>query len=359
MPGEIKRLEIFGAGTWAPASGGKVTVTESHLDEIVQSFGELQGTNIVKPHLKLGHTDAQKWFGQKVGVPTLGWIDRVWREGAKLFADISSVPEALLEMIKQGRYHNVSAEVYAPGQVESNGKTFGHVLSAVAILGTEMPAVRDLAGLAAALYENQFTAGNMPPPTTYSKGMHTSMFTQEQVDSLIAAAVLRAVTAKAGEFSAQITDLTTQVGVLTQRAEGAESKVAEQAASFANTQATALIDAAIKDGRLLPKQKDMALAFMTGIKAPISFGGKEQSPAQLFSDFLATFGKQVDLTERGNGKEGSRGPTNFATAAQELDHVVKQVVSKSGGKLDYATAMSQVIHDPEHLDLANRYAQGA
>lgn len=358
MPGEIKRLEIFGAGTWQPASGGTITVTEGHLDEMVESFGALQGTNIVKPHLKLGHTEAQKWFGQKVGIPTLGWIDRVWREGKKLLADVKDVPDALLDMIKAGRYHNVSAEVFPPGVIESDGKKFGHVLSAVAILGTEMPAVKDLAGLAAALYANQFTASVEAQPTIYAKGTVHAMFTQEQVDSLIAAAVTKAVGEAKAEFSTQINGLTEQVTVLTRRAEGAEAKLTEQAAAFAQREAESLIDGAIKEGRLLPKQKGIALAFMTGVKGPISFGGKEQTATQLFSEFLATFGKQVDTTERGDGREGSRSPNTFATAAQEVDHLVKTRMG-ADAKLDYAAAMRLVINDPANKDVADRYAQGA
>lgn len=359
MPGVINRLEIFGAGTWRPASGGTVTVTEGDLDEMVDAFTALQDTNIVKPHLKLGHTDAQKWFGQKVGVPTLGWINRVWREGKKLLADIGDVPDALLDLIRQGRYHNVSAEVFAPGQIEHQGRKFGHVLSAVAILGTEMPAVKDLAGLAAALYANQFTAGVEAEPTTYAKGTTEQMFTQEQVDSLIGAAVTKAVAEVKQGFSTQINDLTTQVGVLTQRAEGAETKLATQAQEFAQAQATALIDAAIKDGKLLPKQRDMALAFMSSIKGPINFGGKEQPATELFADFLKSFGKQVDTSEHGDGREGSRSPKTFATAAQEIDHLTKAKMQSSGGKLDYASAMREVINDPVHKDVADRYAQGA
>src|SRR5688572_19598529 len=109
MAGTIQRLEIFGAGTHNAVTG-KVTITENDLDNIVTAFDAFKGTNLVRPHLKLGHTDAQKWFGQKDGIPALGWIDKVWREGRNLLADIRDVPDALIDMFRQGRYHNVSAE---------------------------------------------------------------------------------------------------------------------------------------------------------------------------------------------------------------------------------------------------------
>jgi hypothetical protein len=355
MPGVINRLEIFGAGTWTPSNGQKVTVTENDLDEMVASFHQLGGTNIVKPHLKLGHTDAQKWFGQKVGVPTLGWITRVWREGKKLFADIMDVPDALLEMIKQGRYHNVSAEVYGPGQIEHEGKKFGHVLSAVAILGTEMPAVKDLAGLASALYAHEFSSGPVTP-TTFTRGNGAAMFTQEQVDSLIAAAVTKAVSEATNVRSKEFSDLQAQVETLTKRAEGAEGKLTAQAADFAQKEAAAMVDGAIKAGKLLPKHRDMALAFATNMKGTMNFGGAEKSASELFAEFIGSLGPQVDQKERGSGKENSRGPTSFATAGHEVDHLAKEAVAASGGKVGYADAIKQVLDG--NADLAARYAKG-
>jgi hypothetical protein len=355
MPGTIQRLEIFGAGTWKPANGGTVTITETALDEMVASFSELSGTNVVKPHLKLGHTEAQKWFGQKVGIPTLGWLSKVWREGNKLFADITDVPEALLDMIKAKRYHNVSAEIFYPGMIEHDGKKFGHVLSAVAILGTEMPAVKDLAGLAAALYATQFTANSTAQPTTFSQENSKPMFTQEQVDSLIAVATAKAIAETKTSFSDQITALTAETTTLKARAEGAEQLLASQAADFAQKEAAALVDAAIKDGKLLPKQKDAALAFMS-VTGVVKFGGADKTATQVFSEFLGLMGKQVDTTEQGSGRGDTQDTGTFATAAAEVDSLTRAHMKKNA-TADYATAMGAVLQADR--DLATRYAMGA
>lgn len=350
MAGTIRNLEIFGAGTWN-ASTGKVTITEGNLDEIVSSFSALQGTNIVKPHLKLGHNDAQKWFGQKDGVPTLGWIDRVWRHGKKLLADVSNVPDALIEMIKAGRFHNVSAELFPPGAIEKDGTKFGHVLSAVAVLGTEMPAVKDLAGLASALFAEQFSSSSAAKPIAVNY-QETSMFTQEQVDSLISAAVQKAVGDTSAKFSDQVKDLSAQITVLTSRAETAEGALIKAQDDAANADAIRIVDDAIKAGKLLPKQKDFALAFMTGIKGPVKFGTGEKTPAKLFQEFLEASGSQVDTKERGNGNGGNE-VGKFASPAQEVDHKVGQVRAKDS-KISYSDAMQAVFAaDP---DLKDRYA---
>lgn len=357
MAGRIQNLEIFSAGTWVPGNGERVTITEADLDEMVQTFHDLKGSNIVKPHLKLGHQDAQKWFGQRTGIPSLGWVERVWRQGTKLFADISNVPDALMSMIKNGRYHNVSVEILPKGAIKQGEKTFGQVLSAVALLGTEMPAVKNLAGLAAALFseENQPVAfGDGIVPVTYSSPTpEKGMFTQEQVDSLIAAAVAKATADTKKEFSAQVEGLEAQVETLTQRAEGAEAKVATLEDKAAFSDAERLVDDAIKAGKLPPKMKDTAIAFATQ-KSPLKFGGEEKSAAKLFSEFLDALPTGTKTKEQGasDGKER----TEYATAAAEVDAKVQEL-RKTQPTMTYADARTQVLSsDP---DLSNRYAHGA
>lgn len=354
MAGRIENLEIFAAGTWVTASGQKTTITEQDLDDIVSNFSALEGSNVVKPHLKLGHTDAQRWFGQKNGIPSLGWVERVWRQGAKLFANVRDIPDALLGMIKAGRYHNVSVEIMPPGTIEHQGQKFGKVLSAVALLGAEMPAVKNLAGLAAALFSDEMQpaafADGIEPICYSSPQMERGMFTQEQVDSLVAAAVQKAVDAVKAEFSAKITDLEVQVKAGNERAEQAEAKVVEVQNKAAFSEAEKIVDDAIKSGKLLPAQKDFAMAFCTQ-KTTMNFGGKDKSPAELFSDFINAGKAQVDTKEKlgSDGKEKSE----FATAAQEV-HAKTQELQKADSKLSYSDARSQVLtSDPA---LAERYA---
>ena len=347
MAGVIQNLEVLSAGTWS-ASTGRVSITESDLDQIVDNFGKLQGLNVVKPHLKLGHSEAQKWFGQENGIPTLGWVNKVWRVGKKLLANIEGVPDALLDLFRQGRYHNVSAEVYLD-PIEVNGQKVSHVLSAIAVLGTEMPAAKDLAGLAEALFASSFedTVGDVKPVQLSQE--ERSMFTQEQVDSLISAAVKKAVDEKAVQLSGQVTDLTKQLGVMTERAESAEGSVKKLQDEKTKLEAGHLIDKAIKDGKLLPKQKDIALAFMTGPSALVKFGDGEKSMTQLFKDFLDIAGKQVDLSEKGGGENKER--KDFASPAAEVDYKTKRLMAEK--KVNYSEAMNEVL--AADVELKERY----
>lgn len=354
MPGAIQNLEILSAGTHN-ASTGKITITESDLDEIVGSFTALQGSNIVKPHLKLGHTETQKWFGQTKGVPTLGWVDKVWRNGKKLLANISDVPNALLDMIRAGRYHNVSAEIYHDAAIEKDGKKFSWVLSAIALLGCEMPAAKDLAGIAAALFTDHKDGVENATPVIFSEE-RTALFTQEQVDALVAAAVHKATEELTGKHTKALEDKTAELTVMTARATTAEGNLRKLQDDQSKADAVRIVDQAIKDGKILPKQKDFALAFM-GMSGVIKFGAdnKELSPAQLFEEFLKSAGKQVELGESGQGRQ--RQSANFASAAEEVDHLTKLAVSEDkSGKLTYVDAMKKVLDGNE--DLKQRYSAG-
>lgn len=137
--------EIFSAGTW-----NDVTYTADDLHEMVRNFAALK--NLLKPVLKLGHDDAQRWFGQGDGAPSLGWVSalRVTSDN-KLMAKFEGVPTAVAELIRKGAYRRVSAEIYHDIEFEENGEPIklGKALGAVALLGADMPAVTNLADLAA------------------------------------------------------------------------------------------------------------------------------------------------------------------------------------------------------------------
>lgn len=369
MAGTLTNLEIFASGTHRAATG-TVTVTDEDLDKIVDAFNSLQGSNIVKPHLKLGHTDAQNWFGQKDGIPSLGWITKVVREGKKLLADVTDIPDALVNMIKSNRFHNVSAEIFWDAPIKHNGRQFSRVLSAVSVLGVEMPAVKDLAGLAEALFKeepiHQFTdgevteigslmEGDVPMPGAKDTAGSTLIYSQEQHESLVEAAVAKAVKEAEVKFTEEKGSLTEEAKVLTQRAEQAEAEITKVKAEAAQQEATALVDTAIKDGKLLPKQRDFALAALSATDTKVKFGdkGEEKSMPEIFKDFLAASGKVIDTEEKGDGKNKQ---TEFSTAAEEVDYRVKTFMAESkDADIGYGVALDKVL--ASDADLRSRYAE--
>jgi len=129
--------EIFATGIW---NGDKYT--EKDIDEMVRAFEELKDRRDFP--LKLGHTDKQKLL-QKDGLPAAGWITKLKRVGKKLVATFSKVPKLIKDLIERRAYKNVSAEIWWNYKDRNSGRLYPRLLSAVALLGGDIPAVQGLA----------------------------------------------------------------------------------------------------------------------------------------------------------------------------------------------------------------------
>lgn len=132
MP-EMKGEEIFHVGTW-----NGIEFKEADVDALVNSFVALSLGRRVP--LKFGHTKEE-------GMPAIGWVSRIWREGHKLLADFTDVPQVVFDAVKKGLYKFVSIE--ALRDVKAGTRTIPWVLDAVALLGADPPAVGDLKALQA------------------------------------------------------------------------------------------------------------------------------------------------------------------------------------------------------------------
>lgn len=147
----VQNIEIFASGTWTDSSGLTREWTESELDEMVEAFSKAS-----EPvHLKVGHTSDKfnETLAEKMGVPlevlkgedgrgqvSLGKMSSLTRRGTKLVASFEHVPEALADLIEGGQFESVSSEI----EERPDGSV---VLTAVALLGAEAPAVSSLAPL--------------------------------------------------------------------------------------------------------------------------------------------------------------------------------------------------------------------
>jgi hypothetical protein len=131
--------EILDVGTW-PASTGQMTISESALESLIASFAHLGLAGRVP--LKFGHNDIQPLTD---GQPALGWVSRVYRQGSKLLADFSDVPDVVFEAIRKGLYKFVSVELLK--NVQAGTRVIPWVLDAVSLLGADQPAVGTLKDL--------------------------------------------------------------------------------------------------------------------------------------------------------------------------------------------------------------------
>lgn len=131
--------EIFAAGKW---NGYNITLRD--LEDIVSSFESLGDYH--KVPLKFGHNDKQPMTD---GEPALGWVDKIWvdynQKPEKLMATFTDIPDPVSQAIKKKLYRKVSVEL--DFGVKHKGKLYTTVLSGVALLGADLPAVNVLADL--------------------------------------------------------------------------------------------------------------------------------------------------------------------------------------------------------------------
>jgi TolA-binding protein len=137
-----KGIEIFSTGTW-----NKGTFSEADLDAMVESFDALELAGRVP--LKLGHEgpDGRLVTGERdkngnykdpLSQLSMGWVQRIYRQGNTLYADIE-VSDKVAKLIDDKFLKFVSVELYS--EVRASRRVFPWVLDAVALLGTDNPAV--------------------------------------------------------------------------------------------------------------------------------------------------------------------------------------------------------------------------
>ena len=127
---DINGVEIFRTGIWKDE-----TYTEEDLDNIINA-SKLVGFT---PPIKQGHSP-------DVGAPALGWCENLRRVGTRLVCDFKDVPTIIYDAIKNRLYNAVSSEIYFNFK-QQDGTILPKALKAVALLGSEIPAVKSLKSL--------------------------------------------------------------------------------------------------------------------------------------------------------------------------------------------------------------------
>lgn len=139
---KLQGVEIFAVGVW-----NGMEFTQDDLQNIADNWAKLSAVH--KVPLKLGHNEDQPMTD---GFPALGFATNVRVEDDKLVADFDHVPDIVNNAIKNRLYNSVSIELDIG--VEYKGDKFKNVLSGVALLGADLPAVNTLEDLSAFVPES-------------------------------------------------------------------------------------------------------------------------------------------------------------------------------------------------------------
>lgn len=326
-------IEVMSTGVW-----NGFTFTLDDLKEMAANFLKLR--DVIKPPIKLGHTK------DETGAPAYGWVDDLKVQGRKLIAYVADMPELLRRAIKAKRYRRVSSEVFF--EFEYGGKKYGKVFSALALLGAEAPAVKDLEDLQAYLSQNTEN-GTFEKIMAFDSPSDFHLIEFEMEDTMKP----EEIEAKLKVFEDKITALTTENAQLKSDKEAAEKAKSEiEAKQFEDKKAAkaaefkAFCDEQVKAGKMTPAQRD-ALIKESNIK--FTDDGDVIVPMELFKAHVKLADKVLDTKQRVEG--GDNGGEDYANVQEEVNAKVQEFMDKKD--IGYVEALERVLDSDK--DLAKRY----
>ncbi len=322
-------IEVMSVGTW---NGFQFTL--DHLKEMAENYEKLK--EVIKPPIKLGHS------GSETGKPALGWIESLKVQGNKLFAYAVDVPEILMKAIKNKFYRRVSSEVLFGFSYE--GKKYGRVFSGLALLGAEIPAVKNLEDLQAYLtgkgeFEKvEYFISTVTKEKRKMADDHVIKELENKVDELLTK--FNAVTAENEKLKTQLADQEKQALKLAQE----ESK--KDLFKFCESQ--------VKDGKMLPAQRDE----LCGENVEVTF--TDETVVITFAQFKAFCekgGKILDTSSHANDDEHKKDDETktFKDPQAEVEVRVDKY-REENPKASYHEAIDFVLDADEKL--ADAYTYG-
>lgn len=204
--------------------------------------------------LKFGHNDDQPITD---GMPALGWVERIWREGENLMADFRDVPAVVMAAIKRGLYKFTSVELLRKVKAKlasEEEREYPFVLDAVALLGADPPAVSGLSDLQALTYAREsdlissFERIEFSSNTSPRREDHTRMDELEKLRKQ-----LDDEREKARKLEAEKVELTRSKDEL-------EASNAKAKAEATRGRVNGLLDTAVSDNRMTPAMREQFVA---------------------------------------------------------------------------------------------------
>lgn len=338
----LKGVRIFSEGFW----NGRQW-TKKHLQSMVDAFSALESVH--KVPLKFGHNTKQPVTD---GQPALGWVDNVYLSEDKktLMADFSNMPDIVFKAIKAKLYRKLSIEMRLG--VKHKAQEFMSVLSGVALLGADIPAVNTLGDLENYIPEGEFSADDAVVFELEEPTLTETKEGKEMPEDNVAKQ-LEKFEARLKVVEDENTALKAENDQLKKDKDSAEAKFATQEAAAkaekvktARDEVTKIFDTAVKKEVITPA---MRTAFFKVLNVEnddaVLAIGKEDIQALLPEGAQKLF--TVDT-----GHEDGDGGTGM-TPDEELSQKAYELMSNNG-KLDFAAATEQVMRSDKKLATAYR-----
>ncbi len=352
-----KPIEIFKSGTHTAMSGQTLSFSDAELAASVAAYDPAKH----EAPIVVGHP--------RHDAPAYGWVKGVAFADGSYEAEPHQVYPAFAEMLDAKLFKKVSASFYTPDS-PNNPVPGVYYLRHVAFLGAQPPAVKGLRSFDCAEGEEgviEFADWGEIQVASLFRGLRDwviGKFGLEEADKALPGWTVSSVedearTETSDDSSTNLGTAFSEVAPSTINDKGsamsAEDKARLAELETANRKLTAdlaaeqgkqrrvgfasFAEALVTEGKLLPAQRDVAVAALDALGAgePINFGeGDNQKPlVDAFKDFLTGLPKQVDFSESATGARaaGSTGEDDAnaiagkAVAFQESEAVAGRVIN--------------------------------
>jgi hypothetical protein len=320
-------LQIFKSGSHTATSG--VTITFSEVD--VAATAANYNPALHEAPLVVGHPTAD--------LPAYGWVAGLSFADGVLSALPRDVDADFAELVNTRRFGKISASFYEPDS--PNNPVQGiYYLRHVGFLGAQPPAVKGLKNPQFADSDDELVIcfECSTPAVEFSTGDKPVM-TPEQI-----AAKEAELNQRQEQMDAEKAELATKQIAFSEQ----ESKLHQQLAKTKATELDTLVGELIKEGRVLPKDKNGLVAFMAADKPSdiIEFAENgavvKQSSNEWLVGFLKSLPAQVDFAEVAGSDKSTGKPLDNKTIARRAQ-AYKAKMDAQGVNLSYAEAVDGVL----------------
>ena len=327
---EFRDEDLMTAGQYFGKEWG-----QTDFQKIVDNFTALKDE--VKVPLKLGHDEGQDLLKKsglvgEDGQPAAGWVENIRIKNGNLVGDFVQVPVLLAELITNGAYKRKSVEVYKD-YVDSDGKSWGPVLRAVAMLGADIPKIKDLndiTNLYGATFIKSydvFVVESESKATEWTDCIKKHIKDGKDMKEAAEACKKELKMEGGGEMS-----------------ESTEERLAQLEKKEKDSERSEFVDSVIESGRVLPKDKEKVLQMMEALSENkvLKFtdkDGKEllKSQLDLYKEQLSSGPVVVNFEELAHGGVG--GEETEEEKAAKLAETKIEDARKKGQVLQYSEAL--------------------
>ncbi|QEY23543.1 2-oxoacid:acceptor oxidoreductase [Neisseria animalis] len=320
-----KLFEIFKSGTRTDHNGRRITISDGDVAQAAAAYDPA----LFQAPIVIGHPHST--------APAYGWVGSLKADGGVLSADFAQMDEGFVDLVKAGRYKKVSASFYPPDN-PNNPKPGVWYLRHVGFLGAVPPAVKGLAAIDFAEDDGAVSFGGADEPAPPENPLsdlpeHEHKETPMSPEELLAQekAAREAAEARAADAVAELEKLKAE-----------QERDLRDAAHQRNTD---FAEGLVKEGRLKPADKDLAVRVLDFAEYPehytVEFG--ENTLTEALRSFFSNLPNMALNSHLAKGRPTVKPAglsADFAEAAdpEALSHHERALALAEKEGIDYAEA---------------------